>query len=102
MPATGQTGMLLSFTLQLYALPRAKPVAVVTTNKMKENENAAILVVDDVEEVRDGIQSLLEADGYWVDSARSDKDAVECALRKPPQLILLNLAGSPEQVTALA
>jgi CheY-like chemotaxis protein len=70
--------------------------------RMGQNDSAAILVVDDVEEIRDGLQSLLESDGYRVDAARSEEYAIECAIRKPPELILVNLAGSPEEVIAAA
>lgn len=63
---------------------------------------ARILVVDDVEEVLDGVEKLLQADGYSVDTARSEERAVECARRSPPQLILLNLDETPDQVTATA
>jgi hypothetical protein len=40
---------------------------------------ATILVTDDVEETRDGIERLLEADGYQVDPARDEADAIERA-----------------------
>ena len=40
---------------------------------------ARLLVVDDVEEVLDGIEKLLRADGYSIDAARSEERAVECA-----------------------
>jgi len=59
---------------------------------------ATILVVDDVEEILDGIEKLLRADGYSVDATRSEERAVECARRCPPQLILLNLGGPPDEV----
>jgi len=59
-------------------------------------------VVDDVEEVLDGVEKLLQADGYSVDTARSEERAVECARCSPPQLILLNLDEAPDQVTATA
>jgi CheY-like chemotaxis protein len=51
---------------------------------------ATILVTDDVEETRDGIERLLEADGYRVDPARDEADAVERAARQHPDLILLS------------
>jgi CheY-like chemotaxis protein len=73
------------------------PASVLKKNK---NAGAVILIVDDVEEVRDGLQSLLESDGYRVEAVRSEKYAIECAIRTPPQLILVNLAGSPEEVIA--
>jgi CheY-like chemotaxis protein len=59
-----------------------------------------ILVVDDVEDTRDGLAVLLQSDGYTVKAARSEASAIECALRRPPQLILINLAGSLEDVVA--
>ncbi|MGH8832518.1 MAG: hypothetical protein ACREXV_15740, partial [Polaromonas sp.] len=52
---------------------------------------ALILVVQDVEETRDGIEALLLADGYRVDTARDEKDAVMRAQRRYPDLILVNL-----------
>ena len=53
-----------------------------------------ILVADDVEETRDGIERLLKADGYRVDPARDEEDAVERANRQRPDLILASL-GRP-------
>jgi CheY-like chemotaxis protein len=64
----------------------------------KHNANLVILVVDDVEEVRDGVAALLQSDGYKVEAVRSEAGAIASALRKPPNLILINLAGSPRQV----
>ena len=60
------------------------------------------MVVDDVEEVRDGIEKLLEADGYRVAPVRSEETAVQCAQREPPQLVLVNLDGSADDVIAAA
>ena len=54
------------------------------------HRTATILVTDDVEETRDGIERLLEADGYRVDPARDEADAVERAGRHRPDLILLS------------
>jgi CheY-like chemotaxis protein len=45
------------------------------------NEGMLILVVEDVEETRDGIEKLLEADGYRVDPAREEEDAIARATR---------------------
>lgn len=68
-----------------------------------QNEGtAAILVVEDVEETRDGIERLLKADGYWVEPARNEADAVERARRKRPDLILVSLGGSHAEVIASA
>ena len=59
-----------------------------------DQRTATILVADDVEETRDGIERLLEADGYRVDPARDEADAVERAGRRRPDLILLSLGAS--------
>ena len=61
-----------------------------------------ILVVEDVHETRDGIEKLLQADGYRVAVARDERDATESAQRKCPDLILVSLAGSPGEVIATA
>lgn len=63
---------------------------------------ARILVVNDVEETRDGIEKLLTADGYLIDAARSEDDAVDRARRHGPDLILVSLGGSPAEVIASA
>jgi DNA-binding response OmpR family regulator len=70
---------------------------------MRENAGTAVvLVADDVEETRDGIEKLLTADGYRVDPARSEDDAVDRARRQPPDLILVSLGGPPVEVIASA
>jgi CheY-like chemotaxis protein len=61
-----------------------------------------ILVADDVEETRDVIEKLLKADGYGVQAARSEGEAVEKAGRYPPDLILVSLGGSAVDVIATA
>ncbi len=66
----------------------------------KENDvSLTILVVEDIEETRDGIEKLLKADGYGVEVARGEHGAVEIARRKRPDLILVSLGGpSPEVI----
>jgi CheY-like chemotaxis protein len=61
-----------------------------------------ILVVNDVEETRDGIETLLTADGYRVDPARNENEAVDKAQRRRPDLVLVSLDGSPVDVIASA
>ena len=61
-----------------------------------------ILVVEDIEETRDGIEKLLKASGYRVEGARDEPGAVDCARRKHPDLILLSLGGLPRDVIATA
>lgn len=61
-----------------------------------------ILVVDDIEETRDGIEKLLQVDGYLVEAARHEPEAVERASRKNTDLILVCLGGKPHDVIAAA
>lgn len=61
-----------------------------------------ILVTHDVEETRDGIEALLSADGYGIESARSEDDAVARAEWRRPDLILVSLAGPDDEVVASA
>lgn len=68
----------------------------------EDDTRATILVVEDVHETRDGIETLLTADGYRVASARDVRDAIESARRNEPDLILVSLAGSPREVISSA
>lgn len=61
-----------------------------------------ILVVEDVHETRDGIEKLLNADGYHVALARDEHDAIKSALQERPNLILVSLAGLPAEVILTA
>jgi len=61
-----------------------------------------ILVAEDVEETRDGIEELLRVDGYRVDPARDEKDAILRARRETPDLILVSLRGTHIHVIAAA
>jgi CheY-like chemotaxis protein len=61
-----------------------------------------ILVVQDVEETRDGLEKLLTGDGYRVDAARTENDAVMRAQRQPPHLLLVNLGKPAVEVIAVA
>jgi len=67
-----------------------------------DNLPPVILVVEDVHETRDGIETLLRADGYRVAPARDVRDAIESAQRKRPDLILVSLAGSAHDVAVSA
>jgi chemosensory pili system protein ChpA (sensor histidine kinase/response regulator) len=69
----------------------------------RENDAClTILVVDDIAETRDGIEKLLQVDGYRVEVARDERDAVDCAGRKHPHLILVSLGGPLLDVIATA
>lgn len=61
-----------------------------TTNKAV---SWLILVVEDIEEIRDGIEMLLKADGYRVKPARTVEEAILSAQRAPPDLLLVSLPG---------
>jgi two-component system, OmpR family, response regulator MprA len=64
----------------------------------KNDTNLIILVVEDVQETREGIERLLRADGYSVTLAKDEEDAIESAQRQRPDLILVSLAGVPREV----
>jgi CheY-like chemotaxis protein len=69
----------------------------------KENSVCpTILVVDDIEETRDGIEMLLKVDGYLVEASRNEQDAIERGRRKNTDLILVSLGGPPHDVVATA
>jgi CheY-like chemotaxis protein len=61
-----------------------------------------ILIVEDVQETRDAIRELLKRDGYRVDPAGDEDEAVERIQRNRPDLILISLGGAPEHVLAIA
>jgi DNA-binding response OmpR family regulator len=70
---------------------------------MTEGESGAlILVLEDIEETRDGIEALLKANGYRVDPARHAADGVAKARRERPRLILVGLGGLEAEVIAMA
>jgi CheY-like chemotaxis protein len=56
-----------------------------------------ILVVEDVEETRNGIERLLAASGYGVSAGRNEDDAVNKARVHPPDLILVSLGKDRAQ-----
>ena len=68
----------------------------------EDHTRLLILVVEDVAETRDGIEKLLTTDGYRTTLARDERDAIESARRKCPDLILVSLAGLPSEVIAAA
>jgi len=61
-----------------------------------------ILVLEDIEETRDGIEELLSANGYRVEPARNEQEAVSKVRRQRPDLILMSLGGSGGDVMAVA
>lgn len=69
---------------------------------MNGDITSIILVVEDIYETRDGIERLLQADGYLVTLARNEKEAILSAQREPPNLILVSVAGLPYEVVTAA
>ncbi len=61
-----------------------------------------ILVVEDVRETLDGIEKLLQADGYRVALAEDERNAIDRVSRNDPDLILVSLAGSTDEVVLSA
>ena len=49
-----------------------------------------ILVLEEIEQTRRGIEELLTRDGYVVLAAKDEAEAVECALGSRPDLILVS------------
>ena len=72
------------------------------SRSINSRDGALILVVQDVEETRDGIEVLLSADGYRVEPARDEADAVRRARYDAPALILVSLGGPATGVIAAA
>jgi len=70
--------------------------------KDADKRGALILVVVDVEETRDGIESLFAADGYRVDPARDEAAAILEARRERPDLILVSLGVTQEAALGTA
>jgi DNA-binding response OmpR family regulator len=68
----------------------------------ESDRRSMILVLEDVEETRDGIEELLKADGYRVIPARTEAGAIGQAGREHPNLILVGLGGTELAVSAAA
>ena len=68
----------------------------------KNDMSLIILVVEDIQETREGIERLLIVDGYRVALARDEQDGIESARRQRPDLILVSLAGLPGDVVLAA
>jgi hypothetical protein len=89
------------WTLQAPKEDKSSVHAELTTQEAADILNSAlILVVNDVEETRDGLEKLLHADGYRVDPARGEEDAVCTAKCHRPALILISLGGQQREVVA--
>ncbi len=76
----------------------ATGVSVTTDSQTKP----LILVVEDVHETRYGMEKLLMADGYRVCLARDEADAIEVVQQRRPDLVLVSLPGTPNDVILAA
>jgi CheY-like chemotaxis protein len=83
---------------QVFTSPNTKEFLMIDD----ENSPPLILVVEEVQEIRDGIEELLKTDGYRVASARGEQDAIERAQPARPDLILISLTGSSPEVMVIA
>jgi len=70
--------------------------------KPKTAPSRRILIVEDVQETRDAIERLLEYDAYTVDAVRDEADAILRARWHRPDLILISLGGTADELTATA
>jgi len=69
---------------------------------VNRERSSVILVVEDVEETRDGIERLLTADGYQVSTARNEEEAVLKASLHHLDLILISLGLQAAQIVPVA
>lgn len=65
-------------------------------------QHSCVLVIGDVEEIRDGIERLLRASGHVVTTARNEAEAVGNAGLQRPDLILINLGTDAAASLTLA
>lgn len=63
---------------------------------------AIILVVEDVEETRLGIERLLLRDGYTISTAGDEEEAILKASLQVPDLILMSLGFDSARMVAIA
>ena len=62
------------------------------------NNGQTILVINDVEATRDGIEALLKSDGYKIETAQNEQKALEAARCKKPDLMLVSLEGKNVEI----
>lgn len=70
--------------------------------KSDPEQRSLILVIEDVEETRDGIERLLIASGYKVNTARDEEEAALKASLQHPDLILISLGLDVVQALPVA
>ncbi len=65
-------------------------------------EALTILIIVDDEELREGLEVILQSDGYRVCSARKEKDGIEVGMHCRPALILISLNQPVHEIRAVA
>src|SRR3989440_253273 len=68
--------------------------AVITRGAINANPSAAgsVLIIDDEAEIRESLQTLLELEGFQVETAESGEDGIAQMADRPFDLVLLDLA----------
>lgn len=69
---------------------------------IQQERRPAILIINDVEETRRGIERLLSSDGYRVSGAADEREAVLKAGVQAPSLILISLNLDAVQLITMA
>ena len=69
---------------------------------VEDESRPVILLVEDIEETRYLLEKMLRKDGYCVDLARDEEDAIRRARSQSPDLILMSLNAELEQLVATA
>jgi signal transduction histidine kinase/CheY-like chemotaxis protein len=74
-------------------LPRLReaPAGVAPANELVSVSAMRILVVEDHEELREGLRALLEEMGHTVVAARDGNEGIEAAIRDRPQVALVDI-----------
>ena len=67
-----------------------------------QEQRSYILVIEDVEETRYGIERLLTASGYHVSTARDEEEAIQKANLHHPDLVLISLGLDAVQALPVA
>jgi DNA-binding response OmpR family regulator len=67
----------------------------------KSTERLTLLIVEDEPSTREGMAELLEGGGYRVITAANEREAVKSARQASPDLILVELGGSPHELLSV-
>src|SRR5882724_2129779 len=73
--------------------PPMSEAAVIARNPLQGNSSSAgtVLIVDDEAEIRESLQTLLELEGFEVETANSGEDGIQRMGERPFDLVLLDL-----------